>query len=109
MMILMINQPASTAFHMKNDFWTKISKNGHSAPLIGIGLMYLPKFGWDESIRSPYVSPGNCITVTLPPFTGSGGPVTMSKRSFIFVTGKLNTSSLLCYKMLATVTSRFRG
>ena len=29
MMILMINQPTSTAFYMKNNFWTKISKNGH--------------------------------------------------------------------------------
>ena len=28
-MILMINQPTSTAFYMKNNFWTKISKNGH--------------------------------------------------------------------------------
>ena len=29
MMILMVNQPTSTAFYMKNNFWTKISKNGH--------------------------------------------------------------------------------
>ena len=29
MMILMINQSTSTAFYMKNNFWTKISKNGH--------------------------------------------------------------------------------
>ena len=29
MMILMINQPTSTAFYMKNNFWTKNSKNGH--------------------------------------------------------------------------------
>ena len=29
MMILMINQPTSTVFYMKNNFWTKISKNGH--------------------------------------------------------------------------------
>ena len=29
MMDLMINQPTSTAFYMKNNFWTKIPKNGH--------------------------------------------------------------------------------
>ena len=26
---LMINQPTFTAFYMKNNFWTKFSKNGH--------------------------------------------------------------------------------
>ena len=36
---LMINQPIpiSTAFFMKKNFWTKISKNGHCEP-VGLTL-----------------------------------------------------------------------
>ena len=34
----MINQPTSTAFYMKNNFWTKISKNGHCGTNINFEL-----------------------------------------------------------------------
>ena len=45
MMIFMINLPISTAFYMKNNFWTKIPQNGHCELLKKIHIFFL-LFQW---------------------------------------------------------------
>ena len=72
MMILMINQPTSTAFCMKNNFWTKISKNGHCDPAVD---RYPHEPQWEEIISevafvhdvqiASHISLDSCLSVFL--------------------------------------------
>ena len=50
MMIFMKNLPISTVFYMKNNFWTKISQNGHCVPFNKLpwARAFFKDFGFDS-------------------------------------------------------------